>query len=118
MSGDSSINGNHHHQVQENQNKNTLLSSVENGKSLNFIERAVLATTDAPNELSHQHDVSFSRSYRDVRKGILFALCCPISGVTMGYTVEFGYDRSLQAALSAASNLISLLALWAVLVWA
>ena len=62
--------------------------------------------------------VPMSRSFRDVRKGILLCLCCPISSVTMGYAVEFGYDRALQAALAATSNLMSLIALWAVLVWA
>lgn len=56
-------------------------------------------------------------TFADLRKALLFGLCCPNSGMTLGYAIEFGYDRSLQAALSTSTNILSIVGLWAVLVW-
>jgi len=44
-------------------------------------------------------------------KGALIALFCPVSGVSMKYVLDFGYDSSLQAATMSTSNVLSLLIL-------
>jgi len=41
------------------------------------------------------------------RKAALIALCCPMGGITMAYTLEYGFDSGLQAATMSVSNIIS-----------
>lgn len=45
------------------------------------------------------------------RQAAVFGLLCPMSGVSMGYCISYGYDRQLQAALATTSNLMAFLAL-------
>merc|ERR1719161_556806 len=47
-----------------------------------------------------------------MRHGALFALCCPVSGMSMSFVIDLGYSRGLQAAIQTCSNAISLAALW------
>lgn len=49
------------------------------------------------------------------RQAMLFAMCCPVSGMSMSYAMDFGYNRSMQAALTATTNVISLALLWCAL---
>jgi hypothetical protein len=42
-----------------------------------------------------------------VRKAAFIALCCPIGGITMAYTMDYGFDGGLQAAMMSVSNIIS-----------
>jgi len=46
-----------------------------------------------------------------MRQACLFVMVCPVNGLGMSYTLDFGYNRSLQAALMATSNSVSFVAL-------
>eukprot|EP00931_Biecheleriopsis_adriatica_P018738 TRINITY_DN13012_c0_g1_i1.p1 TRINITY_DN13012_c0_g1~~TRINITY_DN13012_c0_g1_i1.p1 ORF type:complete len:434 (+),score=89.91 TRINITY_DN13012_c0_g1_i1:90-1391(+) len=47
----------------------------------------------------------------EARQAAVFGLVSPMSGLSMGYAIMYGYDRGLQAALNTASSLVSFAAL-------
>lgn len=49
------------------------------------------------------------------RLAVTMALCCPVSGMVMSYVMDMGYDRSLQAAVTGITNIISLVLLYVLL---
>lgn len=43
---------------------------------------------------------------------MLLALVCPVSGVGMGYALEYGYNSSVHAAVLVVSNMVSFSVIW------
>eukprot|EP00929_Paragymnodinium_shiwhaense_P032088 TRINITY_DN17854_c1_g1_i1.p1 TRINITY_DN17854_c1_g1~~TRINITY_DN17854_c1_g1_i1.p1 ORF type:complete len:418 (+),score=72.69 TRINITY_DN17854_c1_g1_i1:112-1365(+) len=46
---------------------------------------------------------------------LVFACICPVSGITMSYVLDFGYNASMQAAILVVSNILSFMTLWALI---
>lgn len=70
---------------------------------------------DAENGGTWDADGKEEERRRAARNAILFGICCPVSGMSMNWVIESGYDRTLQAAVTAVSNTVSLILLWIVL---
>lgn len=44
---------------------------------------------------------------KQYQQAAVIALCCPVGGLTMAYTLDFGFNAGLQAALMSVTNVVS-----------